>query len=137
MTYHRPPLHKALTLMESILRLMEISGGHYAEGTPDWLKEHVIIAIATGQFYFSDGDYFVCWWMVKEEDLQGIKEHIRPPNLTDGDVMYIPECCCISGMNDIRRKLRRHAINGVHWHRSRKGWRHFPRQGGTHGKQQN
>jgi hypothetical protein len=113
---------------------MQRRGGIYSTVKP-YVEEHIMECLVRGQFYYKKDCYFVGWWLVDKEGLEAIKDHCRPSDLHSGGIMYIPECVCFSGMDEIRRKVRTKLKKGAHWHRDKKGFQDFDRQkGGQHGK---
>ena len=135
MAYRAPPKETALALLSEITDFLQEAGGPYEEIEGD-VQGHILICLALGQFYYSKNRYFVCWWMISNEGLQQLGEHIRPADLTTGEIMYVPECGVKEGMSEIRRKLRSRCNHGIHWHRYQQGWKHYPSQkGGAHGRE--
>jgi hemolysin-activating ACP:hemolysin acyltransferase len=135
MGYRPPPAERAIALLNEITDFMQECGGPY-EAIEGNVQEHILICLALGQFYYSKGRYFVCWWMLSDEGLRQIEDHTRPSDLTTGESMYVPECGVKEGMSEMRRKLRGRGKHGIHWHRYQRGWKHFPSQkGGSYGKQ--
>ena len=128
---------EAMALVDEIADFLHECGGPYANGIKAYVTEHLILAVATKQFLYKPGKYFVCWWMLDNSGLKLTKDHIRPDDIVTGTRMYVVECGCqdIEGMKEIRRELRKIGVKEVHWHRANKGWKHFYRQvGGRYGR---
>jgi hypothetical protein len=62
---------------------------------------------------------------IKPEDVESMKERVRPVDCFSGSVLYIVECGNVDGkegMYEIRKRLRKLAkgMRGVFWHRPTK-----------------
>lgn len=124
--YRKPSYAVAEKMCNDIIRLLQKCGKPY-NVVENYVIEHILICIATGQFFYRKDKYFVCWFMVDEPGAALLNDHARPNNITDGNTMYIAECGCLEGMGEIRRKIHKKVRGGVFWHRCGAGWKVFKR----------
>lgn len=105
-------------------------GGPYANGVSDEVRFNIGFAYGSELYVMKEKDgrilYFVSWWLVKPNDVESVKQHVRPIDITTGNVVYITDMGNTigkRGMAEIIKELRRrnpHA-KGVFWHRPAKG----------------
>lgn len=122
-----------------IINFLISCGGGYKNGVSELTQYAVFHCLGSGQYLIGfDGKgikYFVCYWRVKPEDIEGLKERVIPYDLTTGTIMYVCECACRdkNDMMEVRRLLRLEGkgMKQVFWHNTvRDRVRHFPRQKG-------
>jgi hypothetical protein len=132
--YRPPPICLSLMLVFQIHDFLQECGGIYKEKTAK-VEENLILCISTGQFFWKKDEYFVGFWKVDKDDIDGLFEEVRPANICKGNAMYIAECGCKNrkGMVEIVRKLRKagKGLKGVYWNREGKTPKLFPRQEGA------
>lgn len=140
------PFDVASECCNRVAAFLQSTGGPYATVAAK-VEENILFALATGMHIYSfDGTgnlrYWVCYWRVKPEDVEGLKERVRPVDCVSGSVLYVVECgnrAGRQGMAEIVKRLRALAggMQGVFWHRPGKGDKvcDFPSQrGGEYGQ---
>jgi hypothetical protein len=104
-------------------------------------QENIIVALASRQFLIKITQegirYFICWYRLKPEDVEGMKERVKPVDIYTGSVMYVAEIGNKDGkqgMAEICKRLRAagKGMKGIFWHRPEKEDRvfDFPSQRG-------
>lgn len=126
--------NQADSLFVKIVLFLEECGGPYTNMNQH-MQENVIQALATGQFVIgitTKGiQYFVSYWRILPEDLEGLKEGLIPISRTTGNSIYINNFGNKGGrgaFTEIINKLKKSFLvwDGVYWHRYKKGWQSFP-----------
>lgn len=132
--YRPPPFETADRLCAEIVAFLVHCGGPYKKGQRKVI-ENVLIAIATGQFFYKRGCYFVCFWKITPDEIDCVKDRMDVSDICHGSAMVVVECG-VNGnyMREIVRKLRKRGtgMKQVMWHRPAHGDRfnHFPSQKG-------
>jgi hypothetical protein len=120
MTYQPPNFETADRLWHEITQFMHEQGGHY-QNINRAVEEHIFIAIASGQFFYKKGCYFICYWKISDADVQDVKEETPIFDITNGDNIYVAECASKGRRNlveaiDRIRKIST-PMQRVIWHR--------------------
>jgi len=94
------------------------------------MQESVLACLASRQFIIridgkGDIQYFACWFKIHPDDVEGMKERVRPYDVYTGSVMYVVEAgnkLGKRGMVEMVKKIRAKAegMKGVFWHRPTK-----------------
>ena len=133
--YKSPPFEIADRLSDEIMAFLIDCGDTYQGKCPEVI-DNILFSIATGQFIYKKGCYFVSWWKVEPLDVEAVAK--RQPVITKiyGTAMVISECG-VKGdyMRQIVKKLRYKGkgMKSVMWHRPAKQDKFylFPRQKGA------
>lgn len=141
------PVEIAVPLCDRICDFLMSCGGAYHKLTGT-MQETILACLASRQFIIridgkGDIQYFACWFKLKPEDVEGMKERVRPYDIYSGSYMYVVEAgnkMGKKGMADMVKKIRARAegMQGVFWHRPTKKDKiyDFPSQkGGIYGRQ--
>lgn len=131
---------EALALGDRICTFLLSCGGAYRQLTGE-IQHNVFFALGSRQYVMKEVDgeivYFVSYWRVRPEDVEGVMERVKPQDLTDGTVMYVSEAGNKGGkqgMAEIIKRLRGQGVGlqGLFWHRPAKQDQvyHFPSQRG-------
>ncbi len=119
---------------KQILRFLWQCGEPYNRRN-NLVRLDILQALTNGQYVIgSDGNdirFFVCYWMVRPEDVDSIAHGEVPSTVTDGTVLYIAEFGNkdgLKGLLEMKRRLQTKVgnCNGVFWHRYGKGLKIFP-----------
>lgn len=123
------PFEIAEKLCDRICNFLVEMGGPYKEITGR-MQDNVLVCLASRQFVIrilgtGDIQYFACWFKIKPEDVEGMKERVKPYDVYTGTVMYVVEAgnrMGKRGMAEMVRKIRGRAegMKGVFWHRPTK-----------------
>jgi hypothetical protein len=90
------------------------------------LSESVVFniywALGTGHYIWKEDKFFACYWCVRPEDVEGVRERIKPLDITHGSVMYVAEAASTVGLGEVIKALRKQAVGmkGLFWHRPAK-----------------
>jgi len=90
------------------------------------IQENIVEAVATGQYVLfrddkGDIEHFIAYWKVREEDIELIREGIKPLDRCHGDKLYIVEHGNKGGRKSFVRmgkalKEVARGNTGVFWH---------------------
>ena len=99
---------------------------------------NIFWSLGTGHYVWKEDQYFACYWCIRPEDVQDVKDRIKPLEITHGSVMYVAEAASKVGLSEVVKVLRKQAIGmkGLFWHRPAKKDKiyNFPsQQGATNG----
>lgn len=133
---------EAYRLADRIYGFLTSCGGTYENITAE-AEWNILFALGSGQYVLKEENgeivYFVSYWKVRQEDVDGVMERVKPLELKTGNVMYISEAgnkLGKKGMAEIIKRLREQAVGmqGLFWHRPAKDDQvfHFPSQKGAH-----
>lgn len=96
---------------------------------------NIFFSLGTGHYVWDPDRYFVCYWRVHPEDVEGVRNRVKPLDITHGSVMYVAEAASKVGLAEVIKKLRGQAVGvkGLFWHRPAKKDRvyDFPSQEGA------
>lgn len=129
---------EASALLDEVTNFFGAQGGAYQRVTGT-VQENVLFCLAARQYVYSPGRYFACYFRVWPQDVDSLKERVRPVDVVSGPVMYVAEAACLPGaMKDMIVALRKGAKGwgaGVFWHRPARKDRvaFFPSQRGEEG----
>jgi hemolysin-activating ACP:hemolysin acyltransferase len=123
------PFLIAEQLCDKICHFLLAMGGAYHKLTGE-MQENILVCLASRQFVIRiDGkgyiQYFACWFKIHPDDVEGMKERVRPYDVYTGSVMYVVEAgnkLGKRGMVEMVKKIRAKAegMKGVFWHRPTK-----------------
>lgn len=140
------PLEIVDSLSVRIFAFLQSLSGTYKNITV-LTQQSIIVCLMSRQFVIriKDGEiqYFVCWFKIKPEEVEGMKERVRPVDIYSGSYMYVVEAgnkMGKRGMAEMVKKIRAKAegMQGVFWHRPAKADKvfDFPSQkGGIYGRE--
>lgn len=118
-------------LCDDVLAFLLSTGGAYAEINSE-IELNVLECVTLGQYVWT-GDCFLCWWKIQPEDIENLKQRIKPTDRINGSVLYVVECACTGNLRQVIKKVRS-KVNGqgVLWHRPMKQDKvyYFPSQKG-------
>lgn len=96
---------------------------------------NIFWALGTGHYVWEEDQYFACWWRIEPEDVQDVKDRIKPLDIAHGSVMYVAEMASTVGVAKVVQAIRKQAtgMKGVFWHRPAKKDKiyNFPSQMGA------
>ena len=121
-----------MTLADRILQFMEFNSTLYAGMNRTYLRKAIEDCVRVNQFVYKPEKYVFLYWLVTDNDIDGILEKVMPENITGGNILYVAECCCIDteSMKEGINILRRLPFEGAFWHRNNQPVL-FPRQKGV------
>jgi len=132
-------------LYMEIITFMEQCGGPYKRIEPEDCV-NLIESLENGQYIVlrgKDGKLvsFLNYWLVDERDIPGIRDGIKPADITSGKTVYVVDCCNLVEMRGIiqlmKETRKRHPdLEGGAWFHKRKtpdNFRYYPSQRGSHG----
>lgn len=118
-------------ILDEVLLFLKECGGAYSTITRT-VEENVLECLTLGQYVWT-GDCFLCYWMIHPEDIESLKERIKPKDIITGSTVYVVECACTGNLRAAIKQLRQ-SVNGVGvlWHRPMKQDKvyYFPSQKG-------
>ena len=127
-----PPFQLILEQAEQIEKFLRECGGVYETITKE-VSLNIIECLVWNQYIWTDNS-FICYWLISPEDVEDIKERIKPEHRIFGSVMYIVECGCKGNLRKEIPLLRQKEplAQGVLWHRPAKQDKvyYFPSQRG-------
>ena len=96
---------------------------------------NIFWALGTGHYVWKEDEYFACYWCIHPEDVDDVKDRIKPLDITHGTVMYVAEAASRVGLGEVIKALRKQAVGmkGLFWHRPAKKDKvyNFPSQQGA------
>ena len=80
---------------------------------------NIYYSLGTGHYVWSPGRYFACYWCVRPEDVEDVKNRIKPLDIVHGSVMYVAEAGSRVGLGEVIKVMRQHGagMKGLFWHR--------------------
>ena len=122
-----------LNIGDSICDFLEAQGGAYNKLSAE-VVYNVYWALGAGCYLWDPGRYYVCYWCIHPEDVELVKERVKPCDIVNGSVMYVAEAASTVGLAEMIKALRKQAVGmkGLFWHRPTKGDQvyQFPSQQG-------
>jgi hypothetical protein len=106
---------------DAICDFLQAQGGPYTQLNPEVVR-NVYWALGAGHYVWSPGRYYACYWCIHPEDVESVRERIKPLDITHGSVMYVAEAASTVGLGEVIKTLRKQAIGmkGLFWHRPTK-----------------
>lgn len=106
-------------LLQEICDFLQSMGGVYSQVTPQ-IVENLAYSLACGQYVYKQDQFFASYWKV--DDIDSIRDLIRPKNITTGQTVYIVEAACRTGMKEMIRQLKEMNADArcVYWHRGQR-----------------
>lgn len=126
----------ANTLLDEITNFLKSCGGVY-KTVSGITQENIMVCLVSGQYVYYPNKYFACFFKVTDNDIEGLKERVRPLDVFTGKIFYIAEAASRNrfAMYEMVKAIRAkgRGCKGVFWHRPAKQDKvyFFPSQHGT------